>query len=783
MRFRSTAQVHAPGPPTFELHTLGWKAFQDLCVAVFREVWGQAVQPFADSHDGGRDGAFQGIWTQASDAPGQLNGRFVIQCKFLSSPNSTLTLTSVKEELSKIARLVSLGICDTYVLITNARITATSEETIRQAILAQGTSQAQVFSGLWLSQTIAANTRLRMLVPRVYGLGDLSQILDERAYAQARVLCDYLANDLATFVVTDAYRKAAAAITNQGFCFLLGDPGVGKSAIAATLAVAAIDQWQCLTVRANAPEDLLSHWNPNEPRQFFWIDDAFGAVRFDEALARDWGNRLPEIMAAVHRGARIAITSRRYIYEAARPFLKQYRYPLFVNQQISVEVGELSRDERRQILYNHVRLGDQPRAVKELLRPHLAAAADGTVFYPETARRLGNQAFTRNMAISSTSVRRFLGEPVGYLEDVYKELGPDEIAALALVYQEGQLPVPLNAVDHGREALLRLVGAEERRVAPALDTLEGTFLRRSGQPGSVDLQEYWTFRHPTLREGFAAYLAQSPRLIPALIRGLDDDKVLTQLDCGSEDGRGTLVRVPETLYEDVAVRVAGARTSGGDEGLQRRHQRWASFLSRRCSKRFLEIYLRVDPGAVDRCVGFGSYMSVAPEVAVLRRLAQFGLLSNDARDQVVRRIGDLAVETPDADWLEAGLVQGLLQGSDIASIWSRVREELVPRLQDVLDGWEFIDPDGDPDEFFRPLEEALRRYLGELSHEPVARAGLEGALARVDTLRSEAFDLVADRAAFHDEEDLHEMASDAEGSTIGLASTSGQRDVFDDVHL
>ena len=30
--------------------------------------------------------------------------------------------------------------------------------------------------------------RLRMLVPRVYGLGDLSQILDDRAYKQAKVL-------------------------------------------------------------------------------------------------------------------------------------------------------------------------------------------------------------------------------------------------------------------------------------------------------------------------------------------------------------------------------------------------------------------------------------------------------------------------------------------------------------------------------------------------------------------------------------------------------------------
>jgi hypothetical protein len=56
------ARVAAPGSVSFDLHTLGWRAFQDLCAAVVRAVWGQSAQAFADSNDGGRDGAFYGIW-------------------------------------------------------------------------------------------------------------------------------------------------------------------------------------------------------------------------------------------------------------------------------------------------------------------------------------------------------------------------------------------------------------------------------------------------------------------------------------------------------------------------------------------------------------------------------------------------------------------------------------------------------------------------------------------------------------------------------------------------
>jgi hypothetical protein len=84
----------------FELHTLGWRAFQDLCAAVLREVLGQSVQSFADSNDAGRDGAFYGIW---HDVPGLAKGDhfvgpFVLQCKHTRIPSATLTLSALEDE-------------------------------------------------------------------------------------------------------------------------------------------------------------------------------------------------------------------------------------------------------------------------------------------------------------------------------------------------------------------------------------------------------------------------------------------------------------------------------------------------------------------------------------------------------------------------------------------------------------------------------------------------------------------------------------------------------------
>lgn len=44
------------------LHLLGWKAFQDLAVAVAEECLRRPVQTFLPTNDAGRDGGFVGLW-------------------------------------------------------------------------------------------------------------------------------------------------------------------------------------------------------------------------------------------------------------------------------------------------------------------------------------------------------------------------------------------------------------------------------------------------------------------------------------------------------------------------------------------------------------------------------------------------------------------------------------------------------------------------------------------------------------------------------------------------
>ena len=109
----------------YQLHTLGWKAFQDLAVAVATELLGTPVETFLSSRDGGRDGAFIGT----------LNGsRSTIQCKFTSRRDATLSAGDLDTELTKVAALAARGLANDYVIITNYGVSGVVANKHRTAI-------------------------------------------------------------------------------------------------------------------------------------------------------------------------------------------------------------------------------------------------------------------------------------------------------------------------------------------------------------------------------------------------------------------------------------------------------------------------------------------------------------------------------------------------------------------------------------------------------------------------------------------------------------------------
>lgn len=765
--------VAAPGSPDFALHTLGWRAFQDLCAAVLREVWAQSVHTFADSNDGGRDGAFYGTWQQPPDPLGVQDvpdGPFVLQCKHTKKADTTLTPSELDDEFAKVQTLVERGLCGSYVLLTNARVSGTSGAAIRQRLLDAGVGYALILDGRWICDTIAAHQRLRTFIPRVYGLGDLSQILDERAYTQAQALLGRLRDKLATFVVTDAYRRAVQAVQDHGFVLLLGEPGVGKSVIAETLARTALDRWGCLAVEANDADGFGRHWNPTEPNQFFWIDDAFGSVRHERHLTDSWARHMQKVMAAVHGGAKVVFTSRDYIYRDARRYLKEYAYPLLNEQRVVVDAALFSPEERQQIVYNHVKLGDQPPEVRSSLKPHLRDAADAEPFYPEAARRLGLQAFTRGLHLNGREIADFMARPSEYLRVIFDGLDPDEKTALALTYQAGEcLPSPLDLDPDQHDVVTRL-GGTIAGVSQALQTLTPTFLT-FGSPPSNDTITGWSFRHPTLQEGFAAFLAIDPNLVKIFLSGQNWRMVLPRIDCHTGEQTGILLRVPPSLYPSV-IDILG--TSGQETQENWAEQMiWHEFLASRCSDEFLILYAQAQPDAVIRMTWFTSFLNVVDEPRVLARLQQAGLIEPAHHQLIVERVTKLAVESPDAGWTWLPEWQVLLSDTEREKLLSHVKEQLPSRFDQILQGWrgKYNSDETDPHTYFEELEIELNNYQEAFADDADAVSAIDQALEKV----------TAAIWAIDDEVALQDPPAAAPHRHPALPNGPYARSIFDDV--
>lgn len=747
---------------TYELHTLGWKAFQNLCVTITAEVWGQTVQSFFDSQDGGRDGAFHGMWKPKEEE--SFEGTFTAQCKFTAKADSQLKLGDLKDELAKAKRLAGRGLSDNYFLFTNARLTGAAEEKLREAFLQiPGIKRFAAYGTDRISLIIRESSRLRMLVPRVYGLGDLSQILDERAHNQAKEILSALGDDLGKFVITEAYQRSAKALVEHGFVLLLGEPACGKSTIAAALAVGALDEWGCSTFKIRNADDFVAHSNPNEPKQLFWVDDAFGATQFDWSSAAAWNRVFPHMHAAIRRGARVLFTSRDYIYTAARQHLKESALPVIRESQVVIHVEQLSKDEREQILYNHVRLGCQPGQFKSQIKPFLCDVAAHTRFSPEIARRLGNPLFTKRLIVSKGGLDDFVARPVELLCEIVRTIDTGSRSALALVFMRGGvLPSPVKMTADEEQAV-SLMGGTVSDVRNALNALDGSLILQSIQDGIYS----WRFKHPTVRDAFAAVIAEDRELMDIYLAGTPVDRLFDEVTCGNVGIQGVKVIVPLDRYELLVTRLATINSTT-PVTLWQLHR----FLAFRCDREFLARYIAKHPDFVPG-LSVGSYFYACSDLTILVRLCECGLLSETKRAAVAAAIRELAIETPDAGFLREG-VRKLLRPDEFTGILDDIRIRLLPVLASTIENWRDNYDENrneDPENHFDDLVSALKEFRDELTEYPDACSQVESALSDIKELVDE---MRSDQPQDPDSDDFR-------GNDSGGGSDDDSRSVFDDV--
>jgi hypothetical protein len=155
---------------------------------------GRPVEIFREAIDGGQDAVF----LIPSEAPASLVG--TVQCKHTSDASKALKVSDLTAELGNVQELVKAGQADTYIFMTNMSVDAPVAVSARAKLQALGVRKAHIFGRQHIVRVIRSSARLRALVPQVYGLGDLTAIVDERLSEQSRALLDSWIPKLRTYV-------------------------------------------------------------------------------------------------------------------------------------------------------------------------------------------------------------------------------------------------------------------------------------------------------------------------------------------------------------------------------------------------------------------------------------------------------------------------------------------------------------------------------------------------------------------------------------------------------
>jgi hypothetical protein len=195
------------------------------------------------------------------------------------------------------------------------------------------------------------------------------------------------------------------------------------------------------------------------------------------------------------------------------------------------------------------------------------------------------------------------------------------------------------------------------------------------------------------------------------------------------------------------------------------------FFSSRCDQRFLAGFIARNPGFVPSLKVY-SYLSAIPDVGVIVRLRSLELLPEEIRKQHVSTIQELAIETPDADFLRDE-IRPLFTPHELNEILEDVRSKLLPNLSTHIDTWQDNhDGEEDPESHFYLLEGALKDYRAALTSDTESVALIDAGLQRVQ----EAVDELSANLP---------QKSDDDGDYFRDTSKDGShtetRSVFDDV--
>lgn len=337
------------------------------------------------------------------------------------------------------------------------------------------------------------------------------------------------------YIKTNAFDLALQQLSRNRVIVIKGNPGSGKTALAAHLAQHIADTANpqhkniyCYSTRHHHKvKDLLSNVHRLSPTVIIF-DDAFGSSYYDSKIGMDWVENLGQIQQLVDPNSHVTLicTSRTYILNELND-----KYSNVSNEWILHDaVFELKHDlltveDRQRIIQSHLVSGDYTSQHKDIITSYLPQLCqdDGVSkrFLPETAFRFGLQRFTTekkliNITLLKDAIKFFIHH-TDYLIELYQRMSNDPVQLLTLellffnmdhyewtATMKGQSKMSCLLFEHHNASIVNM-----ESIRTKLQAFNGNILvKQKFKSSKAKSTHYWSFRHASLFDGMGQYLCK-----------------------------------------------------------------------------------------------------------------------------------------------------------------------------------------------------------------------------------------------------------------------------------